>query len=108
MDLITGAITGIIKAPFILVGWLIIGVVAGDLARRLMGSQDRGCLSDWILGVFGSFVGGFLASIIGVGGPERGLGGFVMSIIIATAGAAAIIFLSRALTGGGKPSKRQD
>lgn len=103
MDLITGTISAIARAPFILVGWLIIGAVAGELARRFMGSQDQGCLSDWILGIAGSFIGGFIASFIGLGGPERGLGGFIMNIIVATVGAVAIIFLRRAITGQGAP-----
>lgn len=99
MDFLFDAVGAIIRAPFIIVGWLIIGAVAGDLARRITNSPDQGCLSDWLLGVVGAFVGGFIASLAGANAAGSGLGGFIMNLVVATFGAVVLIVVRRALTG---------
>jgi uncharacterized membrane protein YeaQ/YmgE (transglycosylase-associated protein family) len=68
-------ITDVLAAPFICIGWIIVGAVAGALARNLMKSGDYPFLSDLILGIAGAVIGGFLAGLIGMGpGPNtRGL-----------------------------------
>jgi len=63
---------------------LIVGLVVGALARLLVpGHQDLGMLMTSILGIVGSFVGGFIGSLISR--PPEGASfhpaGFVMSII---------------------------
>jgi uncharacterized membrane protein YeaQ/YmgE (transglycosylase-associated protein family) len=98
MDALLDTMQWFISAPFILLGWLIIGAVAGDLARRFMGSKDQGCLSDWLLGVLGAIFGGLVAGAIGISGPEGGLTLVVINLVIATAGAAGLIALRRAVT----------
>lgn len=99
MGFITDTIAFILKSPFIIVGWLIVGAVAGDLARRFMGSKDQGCLSDWLLGILGAMVGGFIASIFQVDTPDGGIGAVLASLVVATIGAAILIFIRRAVTG---------
>lgn len=96
---ITGMIESIIKAPFIIIGWLIIGAIAGDLARRLMRSKDQGVCSDWLLGVIGAIVGGLLASLFGLAKPDGGLSLVLVNLVVATVGAVVLIMLRRALTG---------
>ncbi len=98
MDAILDTIQWFISAPLILVGWLIIGVLAGELARRFMGSQNQGCLSDWLLGVLGALFGGFVAGMLGISEPGGGLGLVVVNLVIATAGAAGLIALRRAIS----------
>jgi uncharacterized membrane protein YeaQ/YmgE (transglycosylase-associated protein family) len=98
-DFIGDVIGWIVSAPFVILGWLIVGAIAGDLARRVTKSQDRGCLSDWILGVVGAIVGGLLASPFGVAFPDSGLMLVVANLIVATIGAVALIALRRALFG---------
>ncbi|GAA1349772.1 GlsB/YeaQ/YmgE family stress response membrane protein [Falsarthrobacter nasiphocae] len=45
--------------------WLIVGLVAGALAKLIMpGKQGGGFLATMILGVIGAFVGGFIGSAI--------------------------------------------
>lgn len=100
MDILTDTIRWFISAPFILLGWLIIGVLAGEFARRIMGAEDRGCLSDWILGVLGAIVGGFLAGAFSVGTPDGGLSALIINLIVATVGAAILIAIRRAIAGG--------
>ena len=69
-------------------GWiissLISGIIVGAIARLLMPGQDRmGCLMTAILGIAGSFVGGFIATLVW-GGPDRYTlrsSGFLLSIV---------------------------
>jgi uncharacterized membrane protein YeaQ/YmgE (transglycosylase-associated protein family) len=50
---------------FGLIGWVIIGLLAGLLARAIMpGKQQMGCLLTMVLGIVGSLVGGFVSSLI--------------------------------------------
>ena len=90
----------LISAPFICLGWIIVGAIAGTLARSLMKSKNRSLLSDIILGLAGAFVGGFLASLLGIGPNEsvNGIEQVIISLIIATAGASLLIGLRRAIT----------
>ncbi|MBZ0281540.1 MAG: GlsB/YeaQ/YmgE family stress response membrane protein [Anaerolineae bacterium] len=77
--------------------WIIIGVVAGALARRLMGSKDASWISDLILGLVGSFVGGFILGLFNIGDIKIGLG--IGSIITAVIGAVVLIFIGRLIQG---------
>lgn len=85
------------SAPLICLGWIIVGAIAGSIARSLMKSSDEPFLSDLLLGIAGAFVGGLLAGIVGLG-PDEGSGGLglvLINLIIATVGAALLIGLRR-------------
>ena len=92
-------IGNIIAAPFICIGWMIVGLIAGALARRLMGSPDRPFILDIVLGLIGAMVGGFVAGLLGLYKPDGGVGLWVANIAIATIGAVIVIFIANALTG---------
>ena len=48
-----------------LIGWIVFGAVVGGLARLLMPGRDPlGCIGTILLGIGGSLVGGFLASLL--------------------------------------------
>ncbi len=101
MEDIGNLIGTIIGAPFACIGWLIIGFIAGALARRVMGSPNRSFVMDIVLGLIGAWVGGFLASLFGFYRPEEGgLGRTFVTIIIATVGAIVLIAIGNALSGG--------
>lgn len=52
-----------------LIGFLLVGLIAGLIARFLMpGAQPMGILSTMGLGLLGSFIGGMLSSLLGSGG----------------------------------------
>lgn len=65
--------------------WLIIGLVAGGLARLLLpGKQPMGLIMTMILGLVGSVVGGLIASaIFGTNPADPGFhtGGLIMSTL---------------------------
>ena len=73
--------------------WIILGAVAGWLAGYFMKS-DHSTIEDIILGIVGSFVGGFIMNFLG----QPGVTGFnVYSVLVSTIGAVLIIFLGRSL-----------
>jgi uncharacterized membrane protein YeaQ/YmgE (transglycosylase-associated protein family) len=90
----------IAAAPFICLGWVIVGAIAGALARSIMKSNDMPFLADVILGIAGAFVGGILAGIAGLGPEEDagGLGLVLVNLLIATFGAMVLIGARRAVT----------
>ena len=70
--------------------FLIIGVVAGWLAGRFMHGSGFGFIGDLLVGVAGSFIGGYLFSFLGVPGE-----GTISKLITATIGAIALLFVIR-------------
>lgn len=77
-----------------IVGWIIIGLLAGVLAKALTPGTDRepkGCLMTILLGVAGSLIVGFAMRLLGM----QGAGGFIPTLFGATLGAIALIYLMR-------------
>jgi len=76
------------------IGWILFGLVVGAIAKFLMPGRDPG---GWIvtilLGVAGSFVGGFLATTLM--GREQQSAGWIGSII----GAIVLLFIYRLIVG---------
>jgi uncharacterized membrane protein YeaQ/YmgE (transglycosylase-associated protein family) len=74
--------------------WIVLGLIAGALAKWLMPGKDGGGLiTTMLLGVAGAFVGGWLGSMIGVGVTGGGIN--LASIGTATAGAIVQLWLYR-------------
>lgn len=92
-------ISSIIKSPFICIGWIVVGAVAGALARRIMGAKNRPLINDIVLGLLGAIVGGFLAGLLNPDLPTGGIGLVLVNLVIATLGAAALIALGRMIRG---------
>ena len=78
-----------------LVAWIVVGAIAGFLANQIMGSRE-GLLRMIILGIVGALVGGFVAMSLRLGAVD---GINVESIVIATVGAIAVVFLARLVSG---------
>ncbi|MFH0274938.1 GlsB/YeaQ/YmgE family stress response membrane protein [Vibrio jasicida] len=74
-----------------ILSWIILGLIAGALAKWLMpGNDSGGWIATILLGVAGAFVGRFLGSLIGLGGTD---GSNVGSIITATLGTFVLLFV---------------
>ena len=73
-----------------LIVFLIIGVVAGFLAGKIMKGGGFGLVGDLVLGVIGAFVGGWVFGLLGIL-PV----GIIGTLISATAGAVILLFLIR-------------
>ncbi len=77
-----------------LIWMLIIGLIAGALAKLIMPGKDPGgCLLTMALGVAGAFVGGFLFRMLGIGGAGPA------GLIGATVGALVILAVYRLVKG---------
>lgn len=78
-----------------LFSWIVMGLVAGALARLLLPGRDKaGCVLTVVIGVVGALLGGFLATQLGFGG----LSGFdLRSVLIATLGAVLLLLVLRLL-----------
>ena len=73
--------------------WIVTGLVVGALARFLMPGRDpMGCIVTILLGIAGSFLGGFIGSLIwGSPGGRFQPGGFLLSLL----GAILLLFIWR-------------
>lgn len=81
-----------------LLSWIVFGFFAGLIARAIVpGRQSVGCIATTALGVAGSFMGGFLASLLLGRGNWRNPTptGFIGAVI----GAAVILVLAEVLLG---------
>jgi uncharacterized membrane protein YeaQ/YmgE (transglycosylase-associated protein family) len=72
------------------IAWIVVGAIAGFLANQVMGSRE-GLLLMVVLGIVGGLVGGFVATSVLKVGSVNGIN--VESIVIATLGAIAVVFV---------------
>jgi uncharacterized membrane protein YeaQ/YmgE (transglycosylase-associated protein family) len=79
------------------VAWIVIGLIAGAVASRVVAGRGFGCLADIVVGVVGAIIGGFLLStLFGASGTV----GFWGSLIVAFIGAAALLAVLKLVSGG--------
>ncbi len=83
--------------PLSILIWLIIGLIAGFLASRVMRGGGYGLVGDIVVGLIGALLGGFLARLLGLGSY-----GLIGTIIVAFLGACILIAILRAVSGGGR------
>jgi uncharacterized membrane protein YeaQ/YmgE (transglycosylase-associated protein family) len=75
--------------------WLVMGLVAGFIASKLVNKQGEGMLMDIVLGIIGAVVGGFIANAIGF----TGITGFdLYSILVSVVGAVIVLVVYHAMT----------
>ena len=75
-----------------LVWQIVIGILAGFLAGKIMRGKGYGVLMDLVLGLVGSLLGGLVFGLVGLYAY-----GIVGRLVIATAGAVMLIWLVRKL-----------
>ena len=73
-----------------LIWFLLIGLIAGWLAGKVMRGGGFGLVGDMIVGVIGALLGGWLFGVLGISA-----GGLIGAIITAFVGAVVLIFLLR-------------
>jgi uncharacterized membrane protein YeaQ/YmgE (transglycosylase-associated protein family) len=73
------------------IAWIVVGAIAGFLANLVMGSR-QGLLMMVVLGIVGGLVGGFVATTVLKIGSVNGIN--PESILIATLGAIAVVFVT--------------
>lgn len=81
-----------------LVGWIVVGLLAGWLARWIVKDDRAGCIYTMIVGVVGAIVGGWLMATI----DEEGVEDFsIRSIVVAAIGAVVFLLVLQAIAGLG-------
>ena len=73
--------------------WIIVGAIAGFLASKVLTGKGMGLLWDIVVGILGAFLGGWLASLVGIS-----VGNIVMEVVVAFVGAVILLVVFRALT----------
>jgi uncharacterized membrane protein YeaQ/YmgE (transglycosylase-associated protein family) len=77
--------------------WLVVGLIAGFLASRVMRGGGYGLIGDIVVGLIGAFIGGWLAGVLGIGVGSSSL---IVSIVVAFVGACILLAILHAVTGG--------
>ena len=79
-----------------IIGWIILGLIAGFIASKIVNKQGEGFLLDIVLGIVGALVGGFIFTAIGASGST----GFnIYSLVVAVIGAILVLVLYHAIVG---------
>ena len=76
------------------IAWIVLGLIAGFIASKLVAGSGQGLLMDIVLGIVGAVVGGFISKQLGYGD----INGFTLySIVIAVLGAIVVLLVYRAV-----------
>jgi uncharacterized membrane protein YeaQ/YmgE (transglycosylase-associated protein family) len=79
-----------------IIGWIILGLIAGFIASKIVNKRGEGFFLDIILGIVGAIVGGFVFTAFGASGVT----GFnLYSMIVAVIGAIIVLVIYHAIAG---------
>lgn len=79
-----------------IIGWIVLGLIAGFIASKIVNKQGEGLILDIVLGIVGAIVGGYLFSLFG----GQGVNGVnVYSMFVAVVGAIIVLVIYHSLTG---------
>lgn len=78
-----------LSVPQSLIGWLLIGLIAGWLAGKVSRGRGFGCIANVVLGLVGAVLGGWIFTKLGVFG-----GGFLFSLAASTLGAVVLVAIA--------------
>jgi uncharacterized membrane protein YeaQ/YmgE (transglycosylase-associated protein family) len=78
-----------------IIAWILLGLIAGFVASKIVNRTGEGVVVDVLLGIVGAVVGGWLFRSFGM----RGVTGFNLgSLVVATIGAAAVLIVYHAVS----------
>ncbi len=79
-----------------ILAWIVLGLIAGFIASKIVSGSGQGLLMDIVLGIVGAVVGGYLFTALGA----TGITGFnLYSMFVAIVGAAVLLWLYHAIAG---------
>jgi uncharacterized membrane protein YeaQ/YmgE (transglycosylase-associated protein family) len=85
------------------IGWIMVGLLAGGLARWIVKDNRSGCIYTMIVGVVGAVIGGWLMATI----DQDGVNDFSLrSIGVAAIGAVVLLLVLQAIAGRGPRTNR--
>jgi uncharacterized membrane protein YeaQ/YmgE (transglycosylase-associated protein family) len=77
-----------------IIAWIVLGLIAGFIASKMVNNSGDGVVLDIGLGVVGAIVGGWLFNTFGMAGVS-GLN--LYSLLVAVLGAVVVLFVYHAL-----------
>jgi uncharacterized membrane protein YeaQ/YmgE (transglycosylase-associated protein family) len=81
-----------------IIGWIVLGLLAGAIAKAIMpGDDPGGIFVTMLIGIVGALVGGFIASALNVGDLDEFFD--IGTWLIAIGGSLLLLFLYRVVTG---------
>ncbi len=82
-----------------IIAWIVLGLISGFVASKVVNKTGEGAVFDIILGIVGAVVGGFLFNLVGAAGVD----GFnIYSMFVAVIGAMVVLGVKHAILGGGR------
>jgi uncharacterized membrane protein YeaQ/YmgE (transglycosylase-associated protein family) len=79
-----------------IIAWIVLGLLSGFIASKLVNKSGEGFFLDVLLGVVGSVVGGFLFHLVGA----NGVTGFnIWSLLVSVVGAVLVLVAFHAIKG---------
>jgi uncharacterized membrane protein YeaQ/YmgE (transglycosylase-associated protein family) len=82
------------------IAWIVLGLIAGFIASKIVNKSGEGVILDIVLGVVGAVVGGWLFNAFGMAGVT----GFnIYSMVVAVLGAIVFLVVYHLLIGARKP-----
>jgi uncharacterized membrane protein YeaQ/YmgE (transglycosylase-associated protein family) len=79
-----------------IIGWIVLGLIAGWIGSHIVDNGGRGPLMDIVLGIVGAIVGGAIFSALGAV-PITGFN--LYSLFVAVVGAVVVLVVYHAVTG---------
>jgi len=76
------------------IAWIVLGLIAGFIASKIVNKSGEGLILDIILGIVGAVIGGYLFQTFGMAGVT---GVNIYSILVAVVGAVVFLVLYHAL-----------
>ena len=87
-----------------IVAWIVVGLIAGLLARWIVRDDRSGCLYTVAVGVLGALIGGALMQASG----RDGINEFSLrSLLVAALGAILLLLVLQAIGGRSSPRRRR-
>ena len=77
-----------------IIGWLVLGLISGFIASKIVNKTGEGLLLDIVLGIVGAVVGGYIFTIVGAA-PVTGFN--IYSMFVAVVGAIVVLLIYHAL-----------
>jgi uncharacterized membrane protein YeaQ/YmgE (transglycosylase-associated protein family) len=77
-----------------ILAWIVLGLISGFIASKIVNKAGEGVLMDIVLGIVGAIVGGWIFSVVGHSGVT---GINLYSVLVSVVGAIAVLFVYHAI-----------
>jgi uncharacterized membrane protein YeaQ/YmgE (transglycosylase-associated protein family) len=77
-----------------IIGWIVLGLIAGFIASKIVNRHGEGVILDIVLGIVGAVIGGWIMTAVG----GTGIDGFnLYSMLVAILGAVVLLVIAHAV-----------